>query len=58
LKEAEALRKEYFFSLAVGVKLAAQQRGKVITKDIQSVYERAKLVPYVQWKTILSEYEW
>jgi len=58
MREAEQLRQDYFFSLAVGVKLAAQQRGHVITKDIQSLFERARLSPYHQWKTLLAEYEW
>jgi len=56
LQDFEALKKSYFYSLVLGVKLSRSHQGQQITRDIRSLYEDAQSVPFRT--TILCASRW
>lgn len=50
------LKKEYFYSLAIGVKLGLSSRGKVSNLDISDLFDEAcHAVPVQDWHTWITQ---
>jgi len=54
-KEAEMIKIQYFFTLAVTLKLTRQLRGKNINVNINNLYQTAKDIPFIEWDTWLND---
>jgi len=49
LEEHETLKRKYFFTLAVAIKLTRSQKGRSTNVDVHSLYETGKNLPFVEW---------
>merc|ERR1711991_159169 len=54
-EDAQVLKREYFFSLALGIKLSLALKGKSANIDVSSLYELAKDMKMSEWNTWILE---
>jgi hypothetical protein len=55
LDDVESLKKEYFFTLALGVKLNRAMQSKPTNVDVAQLWKSAQSLSWQQWNTWILE---